>query len=105
MAVPGPRLCARVPPAAESGGHTPPWCVGPPPPRPHPPRTTGSRRAGPATVAHGPRPLRGTRDPPRPGPEPAPPAPAGRPPTTAPPGKPAPLGFCSNLVYIINASL
>ena len=34
------------------------------------------------------QPLRGTRDPPRPGPEPAPPAPAGRLPTTAPPGKP-----------------
>ena len=32
--------------------------------------------------------LRGTRDPPRPGPEPASPAPAGRLPTTAPPGKP-----------------
>ena len=34
------------------------------------------------------QPLRGTRDPPRPGLEPAPPAPAGRLPTTAPPGKP-----------------
>ena len=34
------------------------------------------------------QPLRGTRDPPRPGPEPASPAPAGRLPTTAPPGKP-----------------
>ena len=32
--------------------------------------------------------LRGTRDPPRPGPELASPAPAGRFPTTAPPGKP-----------------
>ena len=39
----------------------------------------------------GPRaePLRGRRDPPRPGPEPASPALAGRIPTTAPPGKPA----------------
>ena len=38
----------------------------------------------------GPRaqPLRGTRDPPRPGPEPASPASAGRFSTTAPPGKP-----------------
>ena len=38
----------------------------------------------------GPRaqPLRGTRDPPRPGLEPVSPALAGRPPTTAPPGKP-----------------
>ena len=34
------------------------------------------------------QPLRGTRDPPRPGLEPASPAPAGRLPTTAPPGKP-----------------
>ena len=34
------------------------------------------------------QPLRGTRDPPRPGPEPASPAPAGGLPTTAPPGKP-----------------
>ena len=34
--------------------------------------------------------LRGTRDPPRPGPEPASPALAGRLSTTAPPGKPAP---------------
>ena len=34
------------------------------------------------------QPLRGMRDPPRPGPEPASPALAGRPPTTAPPGKP-----------------
>ena len=32
--------------------------------------------------------LRGTRDPPRPGPEPVSPALAGRLPTTAPPGKP-----------------
>ena len=32
--------------------------------------------------------LRGTWDPPRPGPEPVSPAPAGRLPTTAPPGKP-----------------
>ena len=44
----------------------------------------------------GPRaqPLRGTRDPPRPGPKPLSPAPAGRPSTTAPPGKPClPLFF------------
>ena len=34
------------------------------------------------------QPLRGMRDPPRPGLEPASPAPAGRLPTTAPPGKP-----------------
>ena len=34
------------------------------------------------------QPLRGTRDPPRPGPEPVSPALAGRLPATAPPGKP-----------------
>ena len=34
------------------------------------------------------QPLRGTRDPPRPGPEPVSPAPAGGLPTTVPPGKP-----------------
>ena len=43
----------------------------------------------------GPRaqPLRGMRDPPRPGLEPMSPAPAGRPSTTAPPGKPQDLIF------------
>ena len=42
------------------------------------------------------QPLRGTRDPPRPGPEPVSPALAGRFPTTAPPGKPLNL-VLSNL--------
>ena len=37
--------------------------------------------------------LRGTWDPPRPGPEPACPASAGRLPTTAPPGKPQETSF------------
>ena len=51
----------------------------------------------------GPRaqPLRGTWDPPRPGPEPAPPAPAGRLPTTAPPGKP-PLLFFNHMMFHLN---
>ncbi|XP_060143556.1 leucine-rich repeat-containing protein 24 isoform X1 [Globicephala melas] len=46
---------------------------------------------------HGPRaqPLRGTRDPPGPGPEPAPPASAGGLPSTAPPGKPCCACFSS----------
>ena len=49
----------------------------------------------------GPRaqPLRGTRDPPRPGLEPASPAPAGRPPTTAPPGKPYVAFFISQTFH------
>ena len=42
--------------------------------------------------------LRGTWDPPRPGPEPAPPALAGRPSTTAPPGKPREFIFNESLV-------
>ena len=41
------------------------------------------------------QPLRGTRDPPRPGLEPVSPASAGRPSTTAPPGKPHDCVFLS----------
>ena len=46
------------------------------------------------------QPLRGTRDPPRPGPKPVPPAPAGRLPTTAPPGKPC-LSFLFWVITLI----
>ena len=42
------------PPAAASGGHSPSRCAGLPPSRPPLLRSTGSRRAGPAIVAHGP---------------------------------------------------
>ena len=42
------------PPAAASEGHASSRCAGLPPPRPLPSRSTGSRRAGPAAVAHGP---------------------------------------------------
>ena len=42
------------PPAAASGGHSSPRRAGLPPPRPLLSRSTGSRRAGSATVAHGP---------------------------------------------------
>ena len=42
------------PPVAASGGHSPSRCTGLPPSRPLPLRSTGSRRAGPAIVAHGP---------------------------------------------------
>ena len=57
MAVLGPRLSVRAlssrgkrgpPPTAVRGGG------GSPPSRPLPPRSTGSRRAGPAIMAHGP---------------------------------------------------
>ena len=88
MAVLGPRFCARALPSCGKRG----------------PLFIAVRR--PATIAASPvaehrlqtrRPsncgsraqsLRSTRDPPRPGPEPASPAPAGRLSTTAPPGKP-----------------
>ena len=46
---------ARGPsPVAGSGGHSSSQCAGPPPSRPLPSRSTSSRRAGSATVAHGP---------------------------------------------------
>ena len=88
MAVLGPCLCAR---ALSSCGKRGPLLIA---------------VRGPLTIAASPvvehrlqtrrlsnrgsraQPLRGTRDPPRPGPEPVSPAPAGRLPTTAPPGKP-----------------
>ena len=41
-------------PAAASGGHSSPRCTGLPPSRPLSLRSTGSRRAGSAIVAHGP---------------------------------------------------
>ena len=53
--------------------------------------------------------LRATRDPPRPGPEPAPPAPAGRLPTTAPPRKPSAyflmVGFFSFSIFCLVVNL
>ena len=41
-------------PVAASGGHSSSWCAGLSPPRPLLLRSTGSRRAGSAIVAHGP---------------------------------------------------
>ena len=61
------------PPAAASGGHPPSRRAGPPPPRPLPPRSTGSRPAGPATVAHGPSRSAARGIPPDQGPNPRPP--------------------------------
>ena len=55
LAVLGPRLCARAPPpVAASGGHSSSRCAGLLPSRPLLLRSTGSRRAGSAVVAHGP---------------------------------------------------
>ena len=54
MAVLGLRFCARAFPSRGSGGHSSSRCAGLSPSRPLPSRSTGSRRAGPAAVAHGP---------------------------------------------------
>ena len=75
-------------PVVASGGYSSSRCAGPSPSGPLLLRSTGSKRAGSAVAVHGPKPLRGMWDPPRPGPEPASPALAGRLSTTAPPGKP-----------------
>ena len=88
MALSGLRLCARALPSRGKRGPPPIAARGPPtiassPAAEHRPQTRRPSNCSPRA-----QPLRGTRDPPRPGPEPASPAPAGRPPTTAPPGKP-----------------
>ena len=54
LAVLGLRFCARVSPAAASGGHSSSWCAGLSLSRPLLLRSTGSRRAGSVVVAHGP---------------------------------------------------
>ena len=88
MAVLGPRLCAR---AFSSRGKRGPLLIAvrgsltiaAPPVAEHRLQTRRLSNCGSRA-----QPLRGTRDPPRPGLEPASPASAGRLPTTAPPGKP-----------------
>ena len=60
-------------PAAASGGHPPPRCAGLSPSRPLPLRSTGSRRAGPAIMAHGPSCSAACGIPPDQGPNPRPP--------------------------------
>ena len=110
---------ARGPsPVAASGVHSLPRCSGPSPRWPLLPRSTGSRRAGPAVAARGlqsarrlssrgarAQPLRSTRDPPGPGPEPMSPEPAGRLPTTAPSGKPYEVHFWLLSIYHISLIL
>ena len=54
MAVLGLRFCARALSSCGKRGHSSSRCAGLPPPRPLPLRSTGSRRAGSAVVAHGP---------------------------------------------------
>ena len=79
MAVLGLCFCARAFFIAVRG----PLTVAAPPAAEHRLQTRRLSNRGSRTQS-----LRGTWDPPRPGPEPASPAPAGGPPTTAPPGKP-----------------
>ena len=88
MAVLGPRFCARAFPSRGKRGPLPitvhgPLTIAAPPAAEHRLQTRRPSNCGPRA-----QPLRGTWDPPRPGPEPAPPASAGRSPTTEPPGKP-----------------
>ena len=80
-------LCEGFSPAVASGGHSSSRCTGLSLSRPLPLRSTGSRR-GLSNCGSRAQPLRGMRDPPRPGLEPVSPALAGRLPTTAPPRKP-----------------
>ena len=80
-----------LPLAAASGGHSSSRCAGLSPPRPLSSRSTGSRRAGSATVAHGPSRSAARGILPDQGSNPCPlPALAGRLSTTAPPGKGSP---------------
>ena len=93
MAVLGLRLCARA--FSSCGKRGPPFTAvrGPLTPAAHPPPVAEHRLQTRRPSNRGPwaQPLRGTRDPPRPGLEPASPAPAGRLPTTVPTGKPPSL--------------
>ena len=88
MAVLGLRLCARA--LSSRGERGPPLTAARGPPTIAAPPVAEHRLQMRRLSICGSRAqlLRGTRDPPRPGPEPASPALAGRLPTTAPPGKP-----------------
>ena len=76
-------------PAAASGGHSSSRCAGLSLSRPLLLRSTGSRRAGSAIMAHGPSCSAACGIFPDQGSNPCPPALAGRFSTTAPPGKPS----------------
>ena len=88
MAVLGLRFCARALSTCGKRGPLPIAARGPPTAAAPPAAEHGLQTRRPSSHGSRAQLLRGTWDPPRPGPEPAPPAPAGRPPTTAPPGKP-----------------
>ena len=88
MAVFGSRFCARAPSSCGKRGPLPtavrgPLTIAAPPAAKHRLQTRRLSNCGSRAQS-----LRGTRDPPRPGLEPASPALAGRLSTTAPPGKP-----------------
>ena len=93
MAVLGLRLCARALPSRGKRGALPIAARGPPTTAAPPVAEHRLQTRRPSNCGSRAQPLRGTRDPPRPGPEPAPPAPAGGLPTTAPPGKPLHIIF------------
>ena len=98
MAVLGPRFCER---AFPSRGKRGPVFIAV-----HGPLTTAASPVAehrlqtrrPSNRGSRAQSLRGMRDPPRPGPEPASPAPAGRLSTTAPPGKPENVLFLKQIV-------
>ena len=88
MTVLGPRFCARA--FSSCGKWGPPFTAVRGPPTIAAPPVAEHRLQTRRLSNRGSRaqPLRGMRDPPRPGPEPVSPALAGRLSTTAPPGKP-----------------
>ena len=102
MAVLGLRFCARAFPSCGKWGPLfialrRPLTIAASPAAEHRLQTRRLSNCGPRA-----QPLRGTWDPPRPGPEPASPALAGRFPTTAPPGKPPLYTFNKPLPCMIS---
>ena len=102
LAVLGPRPCAR---ALSSCGKRGPLLItvrGPPTTAASPAAEHRLQTRRPSRRGSRAQPLRGTRDPPRPGPEPVSPALAGRLPTTAPPGKPKFCLFLNSIPRLTN---
>ena len=89
MAVLGPRLCVRALPSRGKREPLPITVRGPLTIAASPVAEHRLQTRRPSNCGSRAQPLRGMRDPPRPGLEPASPTPAGRLPTTAPPGKPS----------------
>ena len=89
----GPRVCARALPSCGKRGPLPITARGPLTIAASPAAEHRLQTGRPSSCGSRAQPLRGTWDPPRPGPEPASPALAGRLPTTAPPVKPPSVLF------------